>query len=401
MEKSLTYLLFRFQSRFMNFDLSSEQQDRVKATRAFALEHIAPFAAQWDREEHIPRPQIQSYADAGFFGMTIPARYGGKGLSTLDAVLVIEEIARHCGISARLIVDHNFGAAITILNFGTEAQRERVLPEICTGQSLMSIGMTEPEAGSALTDLSTSARAVDDQYVLNGKKHWITGAGEREYTLVYARFNEIPGPKGVGAILVHRDMPGFKYAGRIPSMGVRGVQEGILEFQDLQVPKENLVVPPGSAFSQLMSAYNGQRVGASAVALGIAQGAFDFAKEYADKRTQFGKRITDFQATQFKLADMAIELDAARFLIYRAASQAKAAITDRYASSVAKVYASEMALRVTSEAIQLCGAQGYSRLLPLERMFRDVRCFTLAGGSAEMQRIGIATKILGRSLPQH
>lgn len=385
----------------MNFQLSSEQEKLVQAASAFAQAKIAPLAAQWDRVEHIPRQQIQSYAEAGFFGMTIPSKYGGQGRSALDAVLIIEEIAKHCGISARLIVDHNFGAAITILNFGTEDQRSRILPEICSGQSLMSIGMTEPEAGSALTDLSTTARVSGRHYILNGTKHWITGAGEREYTLVYARFDDVPGPKGIGAILVHQDTPGFKYAGRIPSMGVRGVQEGILEFHEMKVPRENLVVPPGSAFSRLMSAYNGQRVGASAVALGIAQGAFDFAKDYADGRQQFGKRITDFQVSQFKLADMAIELDAARLLIYRAASQAKSAITDRYASSVAKVYASEMALRVVSEAIQLCGAQAYSRLLPLERMFRDVRCFTLAGGSAEMQRIGIAAKILGRSLPQH
>lgn len=332
--------------------------------------------------------------------MTFPTQYGGRGLSTLDAVLAIEEVARHCGISARLIVDHNFGAAITILNFGTEEQRRRVLPAICRGEALMSIGMTEPEAGSALAELTTSAAEEEKAFVINGKKHWITGAGEREYTLLYARFQEKPGPPGIGAILIHRDMPGFKYAGRIPSLGVRGVQEGILEFENLRVPKENLVVPPGSAFRKLMSAYNGQRVGASAVALGIAQGAFDFSKDYADRRRQFGRRITDFQAVQFKLADMAISLDAARYLVYRAAAGAKMGITGRYESSVAKVYTSEMAVRVTSEAIQLCGAQGYARSLPLERMFRDARCFTLAGGTAEMQRIGIAGSILGRSLPQ-
>ena len=385
----------------MNFDLTDAQQALVAQTRQFALKEVAPYAAKWDADEHIPREQIQKYADAGYFGMTIPTKYGGRGLSALDAVLVIEEMARHCGISGRLIVDHNFGAAITILNFGTEEQRQRVLPTVCSGETLMSIGMTEPEAGSALTDLTTTAREEDDCYVLNGRKHWITGAGEREYTLVYARFGDVPGPKGVGAILVSMDMEGFKYAGRIPSMGVRGVQEGILEFTEMRVPKENLVVPPGSAFGNLMSAYNGQRVGASAVALGISQGAFDFGKQYADERQQFGKRITDFQAMQFKLADMAIQIDAARFLIYRAASHAKSAITDRYESSVAKVFVSEMAINVTSEAIQLCGAQGYGRNLPVERMYRDVRCFTLAGGSAEIQRIGIATKILGRSIPQH
>lgn len=384
----------------MNFDLSEAQQELVAQTRAFALREIAPYAAKWDRDEHIPREQIQKYADAGYFGMTIPTKYGGRGLSTLDAILVIEEVARHCGISGRLIVDHNFGAAITILNFGTEEQRQRVLPTVCSGETLMSIGMTEPEAGSALTDLTTTATDDGDAYILNGKKHWITGAGEREYTLVYARFGGVAGPKGIGAILVQQNMEGFKFGGRILSLGVRGVQEGVLEFENMRVPKENLVVPAGAAFGNLMSAYNGQRVGASAVALGISQGAFDFAKEYADERTQFGKRITDFQAMQFKLTDMAIDLDAARFLIYRAASHAKSAITDRYESSVAKVFVSEMAIRVTSEAIQLCGAQGYGRNLPVERMFRDVRAFTLAGGSAEIQRIGIATKILGRSLPQ-
>lgn len=384
----------------MNFDLSATQKKAVEKARDFALKEIAPYAARWDREEHIPRQQIRKYADAGFFGMTIPEKYGGKGLSALDAILIIEEVAKHCGISGRLIVDHNFGAVMTVLSFGTEEQRRRILPDICSGKSLMSIGMTEPEAGSALTELTTSAREEEGHFVLNGKKHWITGAGEREYTLVYARFGDVAGPKGIGAILVHMDMPGFHYTGRIPSMGVRGVQEGILEFKEMRVPKENLVVPPGSAFAHLMSAYNGQRVGASAVALGIAQGAFDFAKHYADERRQFGKRITDFQAIQFKLADMAIQLDAARYLIYRAASHARMGITDRYESSVAKVYASEMAIQVTSEAIQLCGAQGYSRELPLERMYRDVRCFTLAGGSAEMQRLGIATSVLGRSLPQ-
>lgn len=384
----------------MNFDLSDRQKELVARARAFALREVAPYAAKWDREEHIPREQIQKYADEGYFGMTIPTEYGGRGLSTLDAVLVIEEIARHCGISGRLTVDHNFGAAITILNFGTEEQRRRVLPTVCSGETLMSIGMTEPEAGSALTDLTTTATEDGDAYVLNGRKHWITGAGEREYTLVYARFGGVAGPKGIGAILVHQEMDGFSFAGRIPSLGVRGVQEGILAFKDMRVPKANLVVPAGAAFGNLMSAYNGQRVGASAVALGISQGAFDFAKAYADDRTQFGKRITDFQAMQFKLADMAMELDAARFLIYRAATHAKSAITDRYESSVAKVFVSEMAIRVTSEAIQLCGAQGYGRNLPVERMFRDVRAFTLAGGSAEIQRIGIATQLLGRSIPQ-
>ncbi len=385
----------------MDFQLSEGQKELIAHARAFAEAEIAPYAAKWDAEEHIPRAQIQKYADVGWFGLTLPEKYGGGGYSALDAILIIEEVARHCGVSARIIVDHNFGAVGTILNFGTEAQRQQVLPAICRGEKLMSIGMTEPEAGSALTDLTTSAREAGEFYVLNGRKHWITGAGEREYTLVYARFGGVPGPKGIGAILVEEGMPGFTPGPRIPSLGVRGVREGELWFDDARVPKENLVVPPGSAFRNLMSAYNGQRVGASAVALGLAQGAFAYALAYADERRQFGKRLTDFQAIQFQLADMAMELDAARLLIYRAAANAQATITDRYESSLAKIFVSEMAIRVTSGAIQLMGAEGYGRHHPVERMFRDARAFTLAGGSAEIQRLGVATRVLGRPLPQH
>ena len=384
----------------MNFQFSESQQTLVAQARAFSEAEIAPYAAKWDADEHIPREQIQKYADAGDFGMTLPEEFGGRGMSTLDAILVIEEVARHCGISGRLIVDHNFGAVGTILNFGAEAQRRRILPLVCRGEKLMSIGMTEPEAGSALTELVTSATKDGKTYIIDGEKRWITGAGEREFTLVYARFNEVPGSEGIGAILLEEGMPGYTYGPRIRSLGVRGVREGVLLFDQVRVPEENLVVAPGSAFANLMSAYNGQRVGASAVALGITQGAFDYALEYADNRRQFGKRLTDFQATQFKLANMAIEIDAARFLIYRAADTARATITSRYESSVAKVFVSEMAIRVTSEAIQLLGAEGYGRHHPVERMFRDARAFTLAGGSAEIQRLGIATKILGRSLPQ-
>lgn len=385
----------------MDFQLSATQKQLIADTRVFAEAEIAPYAARWDREEHIPREQIAKYAARGWLGMTLPALYGGGGRSALDTILVIEEVARHCGVSARLIVDHNFGAVGTILNFGTEEQRRCVLPLICSGEKLISIAMTEPEAGSGLTDLTTSARADGDDFLLFGEKRWITGAGEREYALVYARFDGVPGAPGIGAILVEEGMPGYSCGPRIPSLGVRGVREGVLLFEGARVPRRNLVVPPGSAFGSLMSAYNGQRVAASAVALGLAQGAFDYALAYADRREQFGRRVTDFQNTQFKLADMAVDLDAARLLIYRAAAHARATITDRYESSMAKLFAAEMAIRVTSAAIQLLGAEGYSRSHPLERMFRDARAFTLAGGTAEMQRLGMAVRILGRPLPQH
>jgi alkylation response protein AidB-like acyl-CoA dehydrogenase len=384
----------------MDFRLKAEQDELVRQVRQFALAEIAPVARRWDEEQHIPREQIQKLAAFGLFGMTFPAVYGGRECSALDTVLVIEEVARHCGISARLIVDHNFGAVGTIWNFGTEAQREQVLPAVASGEKLMSIAMTEPNAGSALTELETTAARDGDVYILNGTKRWITGGGEREFLLVYARFDGVPGPEGIGAILIEMDMPGFRTGERILSMGVRGVRESIIHFEAMRVPVDNVVVEAGSGFKHLMSAYNGQRVAASAVCLGLAQGALDYAVQFADERRQFGKRITDFQAIQMKIANCAIDLDAARLLVYRAAATARQTITERVASSKAKAYASEMAIRVTNEAIQIMGGDGYSRLHPVERMARDARAFTLAGGSIEMQRLAVAADVLGRRLPQ-
>ncbi|MGB1288540.1 MAG: acyl-CoA dehydrogenase family protein, partial [Aggregatilineales bacterium] len=296
--------------------------------------------------------------------------------------------------------DHNFGAVGTIWNYGTEKQREQVLLAVARGNKLMSIAMTEPAAGSALTELTTSATRHGDEFILSGTKRWITGGGEREFLLVYARFDDVPGANGIGAILINMDTSGFKTGNRIPSMGVRGVRESYIHFEDMRIPADNLVVAPGTGFKYLMGAYNGQRVGAAAVSLGLAQGALDYAVQFADKRQQFGKRITDFQAIQMKIATSAIDIDAARFLIYRAACTANQSITDRILSSKAKAYAAEMAIRVTNEAIQIMGGDGYSRLHPVERMARDARAFTLAGGSIEMQRLAVAADVLGRSLPQ-
>lgn len=384
----------------MDFTLSAGQMALVGEVRAFALKEIAPYASKWDEEQHILRTQIQKLADAGLFGMTFPAKYGGREFSTLDAVLVIEEVARYCGISARLIVDHNFGAVGTILNYGTEFQREQVLPAVARGEKLMSIAMTEPKAGSALTELVTSATRDGDVYVLNGTKRWITGGGEREFLVVYARFDGVTGADGIGAILVDMDMQGFRTGERIPSMGVRGVRESYVHFDDMRVPIDNVIVQAGAGFKRLMSAYNGQRVGASAVSLGLAQGALDYAVKFADERYQFGKRITDFQAIQMKIAESEIDIESARWMVYRAACSAEKTITERVLSSKAKACAATMAIRVTNEAIQIMGADGYGRLHPVERMARDARAFTLAGGSIEMQRLAVAADVLGRHLPQ-
>jgi hypothetical protein len=379
----------------MDFKLSPHQLTLTADVREFALTEVAPYAARWDEEEHIPRQQIQKLADFGLFGATFPQKYGGRDWSSLDAILVIEEVASHCGISGRLIVDHNFGAVGTILNFGTEKQRQYVLPSVASGEKLMSIAMTEPDAGSALTELTTTARRDGDVYVLNGTKRWITGGGEREFLLVYARFDDVEGPQGIGALLIEMDQAGFRTGDRIPSMGVRGVRESYVHFEDMCIPAENLVVAPGTGFKNLMSAYNGQRVAAAAVSLGLAKGALDYAIKFADQRQQFGQRITDFQAIKMKIANCTIDLEAARLLVYRAAAGAELTISDRIESSMAKAFAAEMAIRVTNEAIQIMGGDGYSRLHPVERMARDARAFPLAGGTIEMQRLAVAEHIIG------
>ena len=379
----------------MDFKLSPHQQSLIADVQKFALTEVTPYASRWDEEEHIPRDQIQKLADFGLFGMTFPEKYGGRGWSALDAILAIEEISSHCGISGRLIVDHNFGAVGTILNFGTEKQRDYVLPSVARGEKLMSIAMTEPEAGSALTELTTSARRDGDVYILNGTKRWITGGGEREFLLVYARFDDIEGPQGIGALLIEMNQDGFRTGDRIPSMGVRGLRESYVHFEDMRIPIENLVVAPGTGFKNLMSAYNGQRVAAAAVGLGLAKGALDYAVKFADQRHQFGKRITDFQAIKMKIANCTIDLEAARLLVYRAAVGAELAISDRIESSMAKAYTAEMAIRVTNEAIQIMGGDGYSRLHPVERMARDARAFPLAGGTIEMQRLAVAQRVIG------
>ncbi len=383
-----------------HWQLSDSQRDLVRETRRFAEKEIAPLAARWDAEAQVPRSHAKALAAAGFFGMMFSERYGGKGYSGLEAVLVIEEIARHCAVSARMMVDHNFGAVGAVLNYGSDEQRDAVLPAVACGDALISIAMTEPEIGSDLSSLATSARVEGNWIVLEGRKRWITGAGERDLTLVVARFNEVPGSKGIGAVLVEAGTTGFEAGERIPTLGVRGVREGELILRQVRVPKGNLVLEPGDGFRRLMSAYNGQRVGASAVALGIAQGAFDYAVSYADSRRQFGRRLTDFQATQFKIADMTLDLEAARGLVYRAAAHAVDTVADRYEASLAKAASAEMAIRVTNTAMQIMGGEGYRQGHPVERMLRDARMFTFGGGTTEMQRLHIASHVLGRRLPQ-
>lgn len=361
--------------------------------RDFVDREIAPRASTWDEEERIEREHVARLAEAGLFGMTLRPDVGG-GASTGQAAQAIAGVARGCGVSARLVVDSNFGAVQILDKFAPDPIRRQYLPQIRRGEKLIAIAITEPGAGSAANELTTRAERSGDEIALHGTKRWITGAGERDLYLVFARFDDVPGSAGVGAVLVEADTPGLRIGDREPTMGLRGLREGELHFEGGRVPAEHLIVEPGG-FGKLMAAYNGQRVGASAVALGLARGSLEIAVQYAKGREQFGRPIAEYQAIQILLADMAIQLDAATLLVERAANtEDRYGFPGRYETSVAKTFASEAAIFVTNSAIQVLGGNGYSRHYRVERMARDARMFTIGGGTTQMQRLAVAAKLL-------
>ena len=389
-------------------ELSGARVRLREEARALAEREIAPRAAEVDRTEAYPRANVEALTAAGFMGMTIPQEHGGRGLTCLDAVLVIEAVARACGATARIVVEANLGAIGAIMRYGSETQK-RLAAELVLAGDKPAICITEPGAGSAATEMTTRADRKGDRYVLNGTKHWITGGGVSRLHLIFARVFENGADQGIAGFVVVRcpetGAPrGLRIGRREPAMGLRGLPETEVLLEDLEVPADMIVVPPEGlrrAFASLMNAYNGQRVGAAAVALGIAQGAYELALDYSRTREQFGRPICEFQGLQWMLADLATALDAARLMIWRAAAGAgKDGFPDATEAAQAKILASETAVKVTNDALQMFGAAGYSRNLPLERMVRDARMFTIGGGTAQVLRTLVASRVLGRKLPQ-
>jgi 3-sulfinopropanoyl-CoA desulfinase len=377
----------------VDWELGPEQDALRRRARDLADTVFAGRAARWDASEEYPWENVKDLVGAGLMGMTIPREYGGPDRPVLDVVLAIEEVARACGITGRIVVEGSLGVVGALSAYGTEAQKRRYFPWVLEGDK-PAIAISEPAAGSAATDLETRAEEAPGGYRLTGHKCWITGAGTSRLYLVFARFGGRPGAEGIGGLLVERDTPGFTIGRREPMMGLRGIPEGELHFAACFVPTENLLVAPGDGFKRLMRAYNGQRLGAATVALGLAQGAYERALRHAAERRQFDRPIAEFQGIRWKLADMAIALDAARLLIHRAAARAGRGFPDALEAAKAKTFAAEMAQEVTSQALQIHGAAGYGRSLPLERMARDARMFAIGGGTVEMMRNLIADHIL-------
>jgi hypothetical protein len=386
------------------FQLSEPRRQLQAKARELAEGVFRGRAAEIDRTEDYPWDNVAALREAGFLGMTIPRALGGQGRDYLDAALVVEEIAKCCGATARITVEANMGGVAAVMAYGSVAQRKLAAALVLDGDK-PAICITEPAAGSAATGMTTTARRVRGGYVLNGTKHWITGGGVSKLHLIFARIIDGGADMGIGSFLAVRgEADGLIVGKREPAMGLRGIPETEIILEDLFIGDAMALIPggdPARGFGKLMTAYNSQRVGAASVALGIGEGAYEMALGFVQEREQFGRPIAEFQGLQWMLADMSIGLAAAQALVWKAAASAPAGgFPDMCLAAQAKILAAETAVKVTNDALQLHGAAGYSRNLPLERMVRDARMFTIGGGTAQVLRTQVAGAILGRKLPQ-
>lgn len=384
--------------------LTLEQEALQARARALARAHFAPRAAEVDRTESYPWDGVAVLRDSGFMMMTVPTSYGGMGSSYQDAVIVIEEVAKACGAMGRILTDSVMGAIGMLRQYGTPEQMDLLIQMLRAGDK-PAICITEPATGSAATDMTTRADLDGEDYVLQGSKYWITGGGVSRFHIIYARVFHDGVEQGIGAFIHVRDgseSERLVVGERIPAMGIRGIPETHLHLRGLRVHKSMLLATPGGlrrSFASLMQAYNAQRVGAGTVALGIAQGAFEEAVQRVKTRQQFGRPLAEFQGLQWMLADMSVQLEAARLMLHGAACSG-AELPDMHRAAQAKIFAAEASFKVCNDALQLFGSSGYGRDLPMERHVRDVRMFTISGGTAQILRTQVASAVLGMKLPQ-
>jgi len=384
----------------MDFQLTEEQKMLKEMVHNFVLREIAPKVCEWDeKEEFVTDEILKKYVQLGLIGLSLPEEYGGQGQTVFDVILVIEEIARVSPIAAMPIFESGVGPVMVISLFGTEEQKQEYIPPVCNGDLMISVAMTEPDSGSALTDLKTTAALDGDFYLVNGQKRFITGGGYSGAYMVYVRLSGDRGAKGIGGIIIEKGTPGFTFGKPERFMGLCGLPSSDLIFENCRVPKKNLVVKQGN-FKNLMQAFDIERLGNAAMSLGIAEGALLASIRYSKERKQFGKEICEFQAIQLMLADMAMKVEAAKLLIYQAATEASQGVPSVLHSSLAKCFANEIAKEVTDLALQIHGGYGYSKEYPIERMLRDSRGWPIAGGTVQVQRVNIAAELVGRRFNQ-
>lgn len=384
----------------MDFNLTLEQGQLQEAARRYAREEMRDVAKHLEENnEPLPAEWLVRYADQGFLGINVAPEYGGLGLGNLDALLVLEEFAKVSPAVAFPIFESTVGPVRAIEHFAPEALKRRVLPRVCAGELIVAVAMSEPEAGSALTDLKTTARVEGEEIVLHGQKRWSSGGGHSGGYVVYCRLSAAPGAAGIGAVYVEKERAGVSFGDRETLMGFRGIPSADIFFDGVHVPRENLIVPAGG-FRELMEAFDLERCGNATMCLGIAAGALEDALAYVQERKQFGKPIVEFQAVQLKLAEMAMNVDAARLLIHRAAQNASTGLPSLLESSIAKCFSNQMVREICDTGLQLFGAYGYSKAYPMEQRLRDGWGWGIAGGTIDIQKINIASALTGRRFNQ-
>ncbi len=384
----------------MDFSLTEEQIALQDMVRRFATTELPAIAKQVEEEDSAPPASlVKRFAELGLLGVNLDTEHGGQGLSHLDAVLVLEEVAKISIAVAFPIFESSFGPALAIANFAPSELKSQVLKQVCAGERIVAVSMSEPQAGSALTDLKTAGRVEGDDIILTGTKRWCSGAGHADSYVVYCRLSDDPGAKGIGAVLVDRDSQGLSFGKREQHMGFRGVHSADMYFDKVRVPKSNIIVEAGG-FRKLMEAFDLERCGNTTMSLAVAQSAFDYVLAYVQEREQFGKPIVDFQAVQLHLAEMKMKLEASRLLLYRAVVNAQSGLPSVGDSSVAKCFANEMVREVTGKAMQLMGGYGYSREYPIEQKMRDAWGWGIAGGAIDIQKVNIAASLVGRRFDQ-
>lgn len=384
----------------MDFRLTDEQRELQSAARDFARAELPGIAVELERDNRPPsRDLVRRYADMGFLGINAPTELGGLGLGSVDALIVLEEFAKISSAVAFPIFESMVGPVRAVEHFAGDALRRRVVPEVCNGNMIVAVAMSEPDAGSALTDLKTRGVSNGGTVTLNGTKRWCSGGGHADAYVVYCRLSDDPGAKGIGAVLVEKDAPGLSFGPKEELMGFRGIPSADLTFDDCVIPADNIIVPAGG-FKQLMEAFDLERCGNATMALGQASGALEDVLQYVQERRQFGKALVDFQAVQMKLAEMQMKVEAARLLIWRAAANAEEGLPSVLDSSVAKCFANSIAREVTGDAVQLMGAYGYSKEFGMERRLRDAWGWGIAGGAIDIQKVNIASAMLGRRFDQ-
>lgn len=384
----------------MDFRLTEEQQALQAAARDFARGEMTAVAEQIETDATpLSREWLRRYAEMGFLGVNVPAALGGLGLGNVDAFLVLEEFAKVSSAVAFPIFESVAGPVHALTHFAGEGLKQRVIPAVCRGEMIVAVAMSEPDAGTALTDLRTRAEVRDDRVVINGAKRWCSGGGHSDAYLVYCRLSDAAGAKGIGAVFVDKGTAGLTFGEQEQLMGFRGIPDSDLYFDEVSVPADQVVVPAGG-FPKLMQAFDLERCGNATMALGQASGALEEALVWVQDRRQFGKPIIEFQAVQLKLAEMAMRVEASRLLIYRAAQGAEGGLPSILDSSIAKCVANEAAREVTSAGVQLMGGYGYSRDYPMERRMRDAWGWGIAGGTIDIQKVNIASALAGRRFDQ-